>query len=87
MADTGEIPGWVAGVAAAGTFVGGVIAALFGRKKPEDGNMMLVERITKLETRADTIEHVHVEIFSRLLELDKKASATLAILDERRHER
>lgn len=35
MAETGEIPGWVAGVAAAGTFVGGALAAIFGRKRPE----------------------------------------------------
>lgn len=55
---------------------------------------MVLQRIAKLEQRADecdqreTDRHVwRAEVFTRLLDLDKKTSAILAILDERRHER
>jgi len=54
----------------------------------------MLQRIAKLEQRADECDlrenERHVwrdQVFGRLLDLDKKTSAILAILDERRHER
>lgn len=95
MAENGDMPHWAVGVAAAGTFVGGIIAVLFGRKKnegPED--IMVLQRLARLEERADETDRREAEriqwrsvIFDRLLDLDKKTSTILAILDERRHER
>jgi len=54
----------------------------------------VLQRLAVLETRADecdareTDRHVwRAEVFTRLLDLDKKTSAILAILDERREHR
>jgi len=96
MAEHGEI---VTGATGLGAFIG----ALFGAWKllkpgaqPEegDGMAMLLQRIAVLEQRADdcdqreTDRHVwRDQVFGRLLDLDKKTSAILAILDERKHER
>lgn len=65
--------------------------------QPENGDdsmAMILQRIAKLEQRADECDqreadrHVwRAEVFSRLLDLDKKTSAILAILDERREHR
>ncbi len=64
--------------------------------KPETGDDMaaVLQRLAVLETRADecdareTDRHVwRAEVFARLLDLDKKTSAILAILDERREHR
>lgn len=90
----------VAGVmATAVAFLGALGAAikLWPKREPENGDdsmAMVLQRIAKLEQRADECdqrEHDrHVwrdQVFARLLELDKKTSAILAILDERRHER
>lgn len=99
MAEHSEIPSAWAGLAAAGTFIGGLLAALFGPWKmpgaqPESGDTVMLQRIAKLEQRADdcdqreTDRHVwRDQVFGRLLDLDKKTSAILAILDERKHER
>lgn len=95
MAEHGEIPTAWAGLAAAGTFIGGLIAALFGPWKmpgaqPEKGDDMAT-RVARLEARADECDQREIErtgwrnqVFDRLLDLDKKTSAILAILDERR---
>lgn len=101
MAEHGEIPATWTGLAAAATFFGGVLAAIFGRKTPEPngpekgGDMAdALQRIASLEARATEAERRDADaakrdeaIFSRLNSLDKKASATLAILDERRQQR
>jgi len=101
MAEHSEIPSAWAGLAAAGTFIGGLLAVLFGPfkmpgRQPEkgDGMAMVLQRIAKLEQRADdcdqreTDRHVwRDQVFGRLLDLDKKTSTILAILDERKHER
>ena len=64
--------------------------------QPENGDGMaeLMQRIVKLETRADECDAREkeryvwrAEVFARLLDLDKKTSAILAILDERRQGR
>lgn len=90
------------GIAAAGSFIGGILAAIGLKRKPEiqagpengGGMAELLQRIAVLENRADECDarenerhHWHSEVFGRLLDLDKKTSAILAILDERRHER
>lgn len=93
MAEHGEIPSAWAGIAAAGTFFGGLLAVLFGRKKPDkEDDTMTIQRLARLEERADEQdrrEHERVvwrdAIFGRLLDLDKKVSSILAIMDERRH--
>lgn len=85
-------------MATAMAFLGALGAAMkFWPKGPEKGNdsmAMVLQRIAKLEQRADecdqreTDRHVwRDQVFARLLDLDKKTSAILAILDERRHER
>lgn len=96
MAETGEI---VAGATSIGAFLGGLFGAwklLKPGTQPENGDGMaeVFQRIAKLEQRADECDlreaERHVwrdQVFARLLELDKKTSAILAILDERRHER
>ncbi len=98
MADhNGEV---VAGaMATAMVFLGALGAAMkfWPKREPENGDdsiAMVLQRIAKLEQRADecdqreTDRHVwRDQVFARLLELDKKTSAILAILDERRHER
>lgn len=99
MGDThGEI---VAGAGVLGTALAAFLAAIGWRYKsggqPENGDnsmAMVLQRIAKLEQRADecdqreTDRHTwRAEVFGRLLDLDKKTSAILAILDERRHER
>ena len=90
------------GIAAAGSFIGGILAAIGLKRKPEiqagpengGGMAMVLQRIAKLEQHAyecdqrETDHHTwRAEVFGRLLDLDKKTSAILAILDERRHER
>lgn len=64
--------------------------------KPETGDSMamVLQRIAKLEQRADECDQREAdrhtwraEVFARLLDLDKKTSAILAILDERREHR
>lgn len=94
MAETGDI---VAGATGIGAFFG----ALFGAWKifkpapmPEKGADDMATRVARLEERADEQDRRdgermqwRVEIFGRLLDLDKKTSAILAILDERRRER
>lgn len=96
MAEHGDV---VAGaMATAVAFLGALGAALkFWPKGPEKGSdsmAMVLQRIAKLEQRADecdqreTDRHTwRAEVFSRLLDLDKKTSAILAILDERREHR
>lgn len=88
-------------MAAAVAFIGALGAAikLWPKRpanKPEsgDGMAMVLQRIAVLEQRADECDAREVErhvwrdqVFARLLDLDKKSSAILAILDERRHER
>lgn len=94
MAEHGEI---VAGAGVLGTAVAGFLAALGWRHRtgpePENGKHMaeVLQRVAKLETRADECDQREIErhtwraeIFARLLDLDKKTSAILAILDERR---
>jgi hypothetical protein len=82
--------------AATGTalaFIAALGAALkLWPKRPEDNHMHV--RVAKLEERADEQDRREgermqwrVEIFGRLLDLDKKTSAILAILDERREHR
>jgi len=88
-------------IAAAIAFLGALGAAVklwpknTGRQ-PEtgDGMAMVLQRIAKLEQRADECDqresdrHVwRAEVCTRLLDLDKKTSAILAILDERREHR
>ena len=97
MAEHGEIAGWMA---AALAFLGALGAAMkFWNKPapaPEKGNDMgaLLQRVAKLEARADECDERenerHVwrdQVFARLLDLDKKTSAILAILDERKARR
>ena len=95
----GDIPAAWAGIAAAGTFIGGIIAALFRcRTKPaicpENCREEMLLEITRLKERADDNDRndaernsVRNEIFQRLLELDKNVSSILAILDERKEHR
>lgn len=94
MAETGDI---VAGATGIGAFFG----ALFGAWKifkpatqPGKGSDDMATRVARLEERADEQDRREgeriqwrLEIYGRLLDLDKKTSAILAILDERRHER
>lgn len=54
----------------------------------------MLQRIAKLEQRADDCDQRETDrhlwrdqVFARLLDLDKKTSAILAILDERRRDR
>jgi hypothetical protein len=94
-----DIPAAWAGIAAAGTFIGGVIAALFKcRTKPticvENCREEMLLEITRLKERADDNDRndaernsIRAEIFARLLILDKNVAAILAILDERREHR
>jgi hypothetical protein len=93
MAETGDI---VAGATGVGAFFG----ALFGAWKifkpatqPEKGAGMET-RVARLEERADEQDRREserlqwrAEIFARLLDLDKKVSSILAIMDERREHR
>lgn len=88
-------------LAAAVAFLGALGAAVkLWPKRPAqtpetgDSMAMVLRSIAKLEQRADECDkresdrHVwRAEVFGRLLDLDKKTSAILAILDERRHER
>lgn len=88
-------------LAAAVAFLGALGAAvkLWPKRpaeKPETGDSMaaVLQRLAVLETRADecdareTERHVwRDQVFARLLDLDKKSSAILAILDERREHR
>ena len=96
MAEHGEI---VAGATGVGAMLAGFWAAWKSFKPapaPEKGNDMgaLLQRVAKLEARADECDERenerHVwrdQVFARLLDLDKKTSAILAILDERRRDR
>jgi len=87
-----------AAFAASIAFLGAVGAAIKLWPKRIEGesveNNVVFVRIAKLEERADEHDRQHAErltwrgeIFARLLDLDKKTSAILAILDERKHER
>lgn len=88
-------------LATAMAFLGALGAAikLWPKKpehEPETGDFMaaVLQRVATLEERANEQDRREVErmqwraeIFLRLLDLDKKTSSILAILDERRHER
>ena len=88
-------------MAAAVAFLGALGAAVKlwpkrPARPPENGDGMaaVLQRLAVLETRADECDqreadrHVwRAAVFARLLDLDKKTSAILAILDERRNAR
>lgn len=96
MAEHGEI---VAGATGLGAFLGALAGAwkyFRPASAPEKGDDMgaLFQRVAALEARADDCDAREIErhvwrdqVFARLLDLDKKTSAILAILNERRHDR
>lgn len=74
MANEGELPGWLTPILAASTFVGGVFAAMLGKKgkkpapeSPENGEAMLAQRIARLESVVQT----HSEKLARA-EIDRQ---------------
>lgn len=98
MAEHGEIVAGASGIGALlGAFFGAWKLCKPGKPRPEkEENRMadVLQRVARLEQRAEDAERRDNEaaardeaIFSRLNALDKKASATLAILDERRQQR
>lgn len=97
MAEHGEIPATWAGIAAAGTFIGGLMAALFGRKPAEpkgpenEDTKVLAEKLNQLERRQQTMDERIDEVFHLLGEVkDSLAKAqadvreALTRLQERR---
>jgi len=88
MAEHGEIPTAWAGIAAAGTFIGGLIAALFGPWKmpgtqPESGDTkVLAEKLGNLERRQNEMDDRITEVFHLLGDVKDSLSKAQADIRE-----
>lgn len=88
MAEHSEIPSAWAGLAAAGTFIGGLLAVLFGPWKmpgaqPESGDTkVLAEKLGNLERRQNEMDDRINEVFHLLSDVKNSLSTAQADVRE-----
>jgi hypothetical protein len=86
MAEHGEIPAAWAGLAAAGTFIGGVIAALLKfwkqPEKPESPMEILTHRVSEVERRQHEMDARVTDVFELLAEVQRTMATCQADIRE-----